>query len=373
MVRLLNRARWIRRLIIYCRSHRTITLLSTLLLLIFVALFYFYPSADDPTIPLIEEATALPLRICEPISNPLNLTTLVIMSYTNNDALMMLLSKYNDCHTFGGILHEIVIVWNNPDLSFDFNHNLLVIDDTDHIIPIHVYPQSINSLANRWFIAEHHSFATESAVFIDDDMFINEHSIACMLETFHQNKWKIVAPSHTHLWTTRQFEQKSGSDNEWLYKNIHTKRFNMLLPGMSMFNVAYLPKLAHTLVDYDLLPIINEQVAHCDDICMMLSVAMLNHGKPYLLGIDFILIEEFGSFRKQPAMTDKSKLKLRYQQRSECLSMIVQRFMAVNKEKGKEPINPIVDHQHGVDSIDCHKCEYCDNRGCWWKSKKKKK
>ena len=42
------------------------------------------------------------------ITDPTNLTTLVIMAYLNHDALMMVLSKYNDCRHFGGLLHEIV-------------------------------------------------------------------------------------------------------------------------------------------------------------------------------------------------------------------------------------------------------------------------
>merc|ERR1712228_226592 len=279
-------------------------------------------------------------------------------------------SQYNDCNKFGGILYEIVIVWNNPNLSFDFAHNLLVRDDATHIIPIFVYEQSMNSLANRWFICEHHLFVTESVLFIDDDMFINQHSVSCMLETFKRHKFKIIAPSFTSMRTIRQFEE-SDNGKSWLYKNGKSQTFNMLLPGMSMFNVAYLPNLASALTEYDLLPIINQQSAHCDDICMMLSIAMLNDGQPYLLGIDFIKIEDMRSLRdeKQKAMTNKKKLKLRYEQRSECLTMIMHKFVTLNKQKGKKIINPIVEHKRGVDTINCHKCQWCDKRGCWYKYK----
>lgn len=311
------------------------------------------------------------------ISNPINLTTLVIMSYTNNDALMMVLSQYNDCTLFGGIIYEIVIVWNNPSLKFNFSHTSLCIDNETHIIPIHIYQQPKNSMANRWFIASYHNFKTSSAVFIDDDMFINQYSISCMLQTFLRNPSKIIAPSHTHLRTTRQLEKDElrGKDPEtgrlrWEYVNNWGTKFNMLLPGMSMFNTNYLPKLASTLTEYDLLDIIDNQIAHCDDISMMLSMAMINNGERYLLGIDYILIGDYSSFRKnQAALTDKSQIEVRYSQRSECLTMIMNKFIIHNKSKRKIIINPIVHHERGEDTLDCQKCEWCDHRACWYRNK----
>ena len=281
---------------------------------------------------------------------------------------MMVLSLYNNCYRFGDIIYEIVIVWNSPHFDFNFSHNLLFIDDIIHKIPIYVYKQSKNSLANRWFIDKYHKFKTSSAIFIDDDMFINEYSISCMLHTFYLNPFKIIAPSHTHLHTTRQFEKskkKWGKNTKWLYKNKHSNKFNMLLPGMSMFNTAYLPKLAQTLIEYNLLNIIDEQIAHCDDISMMLSMSMINNGNKYLFGIDHILITDYSQYRKQRAMTDKSHLSLRYKQRSECLTMIMNQFVNINKNKRKSIINPIVEHQRPFDTIDCHKCTWCDHRGCW--------
>ena len=259
-------------------------------------------------------------------------------------------------------------MWNNPNLDFDFNHQRLKTDDTYHIIPISVHKMDINSLANRWFISRSHDFQTSSVIVIDDDMFINEFSIKCMLETFLMNPTKIISPSHTHLRTTRQLEK---AENGWSYVNdVHTTAFNMLLPGMSMFNTAYLHKLADALEEYELLPIINDQAAHCDDISMMLSMAMLNEGKRYLLGIDYILITDYSEFRKQAALTDsqsKAGLFRRYGDRSECLTMIVNKFMTINEAKGTYPINPIVTHDRRVDSYNCHECEHCDARGCWFK------
>ena len=59
------------------------------------------------------------MGICDlsTITDTANLTTLVIMAYLNHDALMMVLSKYNDCRLFGGILHEIVRYRFTPLLS----------------------------------------------------------------------------------------------------------------------------------------------------------------------------------------------------------------------------------------------------------------
>ena len=269
-----------------------------------------------------------------------------------------------------------VIVWNNPDLDFDFKHKHLVIDKDAHIIPISVHKMDINSLANRWFISRSHDFQTSSVIFIDDDMFINEFSIKCMLDTFLLNPTKIIAPSHTHLRTARQFHKLDGAQDllnghsSWEYSNTFGTKFNMLLPGMSIFHIDYLPKLANALEEYQLLPIINDQAAHCDDISMMLSMAMLNEGKRYLLGIDYILITDYSEFRKQAALTDsqsKAGLFRRYGDRSECLTMIVNKFMTINEAKGRYPINPIVTHDRRVDSYNCHECEHCDARGCWSK------
>ena len=230
-------------------------------------------------------------------------------------------------------------------------------------------------MANRWFIASYHNFKTRSAVFIDDDMFINQYSISCMLQTFLRNPSKIIAPSHTHLRTTRQLEKSmDGKDPQtgrlkWEYVNNYGTKFNMLLPGMSMFNTEYLPKVADALTEYELLQIINNQIAHCDDISMMLSMAMINNGNKYLLGIDFILIGDYSSFRKQVALTDKSQIEIRYEQRSECLTMIMNKFIDHNKAKRKIVINPIVHHERALDTIDCQKCDWCDHRGCWYRDK----
>jgi len=306
------------------------------------------------------------------ITNPTNLTTLVIMAYLNHDALMMVLSKYNDCRHFGGILHEIVIVWNNPKLEFDWNHQHLSIDETEHIIPIKVHQMELNSLANRWFISRSHDFKTSSAIFIDDDMFINEYSIQCMLSTFLLNPSKIIAPSHTHLRTTRQFHKADGGQDllnghsSWEYQNTYDTTFNMLLPGMSIFNTKYLSPLATVLEEYELLPIINDQAGHCDDISMMLAMSMLHDGRKYLLGIDYILITDYSEFRKQAALTDSDQIVRRYEDRSECLTMIMEKYESTNTAKGKRPINPVVLHDRKVDTFSCHECNHCDLRGCWF-------
>ena len=155
----------------------------------------------------------------------------------------------------------------------------------------------------------------------------------------------------------------------WEYMNTYDTKFNMLLPGMSMFNTEYLPKLALTLSEYGLLSIIDEQIAHCDDISMMLSMSMLNEGRKYLLGIDYILIGDYSEFRVQEALTDKSHIEIRYEQRSECLTMIMNKFIDRNKKEHKVIINPIVDHERKYDTIDCQKCDWCDYRGCWYKNK----
>ena len=304
--------------------------------------------------------------------DPSNMTTLIIMAYTNNNALMTLLSKYNDFTLFGSIIWEIIIVWNNPSLSFNRNHTSLHIDNKTHIIPIHVYQQSKNSMANRWFISTYHNFKTQSAIFIDDDMFINEYSISCMLQTFLRHPYRIIAPSHTNVWTTRQLQKTINNEQgkiEWEYMNTHGEIFNMLLPGMSMFNTDYLPKLSTCINEYELLDIIDHQIAHCDDIAMILSMSMINEGNKYLLGIHNILIEDYSSLREQTSLTDKRNLKLRYEQRSQCLTMIMQKFIEHNKKIHSFMINPIIDHDMTHDTIDCDKCEWCDDRGCWYTRK----
>ena len=65
---------------------------------------------NDPLAPTLPPTPPAWQGVCDlsTITNPTNLTTLVIMAYLNHDALMMVLSKYNDCRHFGGILHEIV-------------------------------------------------------------------------------------------------------------------------------------------------------------------------------------------------------------------------------------------------------------------------
>ncbi len=321
--------------------------------------------------------------ICNQTIPPLNLTTLLIMSYTNNEVLMRVLSQYNDCTKFGGIIYEIVIVWNNPKVSFNWSHSQLQIDNITHKIPIQIYKQNQNSLANRWFISRQHNFKTFSAVFIDDDMYMNQYTISCMLQTFLRNKYKIITPSWTDQRTTRQLiKSPKGKDKygrmQWEYMNNKKKittDFNMLLPGMSMFNTQYLDTLALTLEEYDLLNIINEQPAHCDDISMMLSMAMINKGNKYLLGIDYILIEDYSIYREenQKAITDKTKknwINLRYKARSECLTMIMDKFILRNKEMHNIVINPIVKHERSKDVINCRNCEWCDYRACWYKNSK---
>ena len=59
----------------------------------------------DQNAPRFKWQPACDLSIITDVSN---LTTLVIMAYLNHDALMMVISKYNDCRHFGGLLHEIV-------------------------------------------------------------------------------------------------------------------------------------------------------------------------------------------------------------------------------------------------------------------------
>ena len=264
-------------------------------------------------------------------------------------------------------------MWNNPDLDFDFEHEHLSIDEDVHVIPIAVHKMDVNSLANRWFISRRHTFETSSAIFIDDDMFINEYSIHCMLSTFLLNPTKIIAPSHTHLRTTRQFHKADGAQDlmdghaGWEYQNTYDSTFNMLLPGMSMFSTQYLPELADALEEYGLLPIINEQAAHCDDISMMLTMSMLHEGQRYLLGIDYILITDYSEFRKQEALTNSDQIVRRYEDRSECLTMIMERFLSVNTEQKRAVINPIVEHDRKVDTYSCHECNHCDLRGCWFK------
>merc|ERR1712224_424196 len=137
--------------------------------------------------------------------------------------------------------------------------------------------------------------------------------------------------------------------------------------GMSMFHSDYLPKLAALLEEYELLPIINEQAAHCDDISMMLSMAMLNEGKRYLLGIDYILITEYSKHRKQAALTDTRFIGRRYLHRSECLTMIMNQFITINTKHKKSVVNPIVSHDRDVDTYSCHECDHCDSRACWFK------
>eukprot|EP01084_Bolivina_argentea_P207250 353639_1 len=378
MVKTLNILTRIRNIFLYSRGSLPLIMLI-ILLLVYVSILLFRSKPITPLPNIILQNIG---GICNRTIPPSNLTTLLIMSYTNNEALMRLLSQYNDCSKFGGIIHEIVIVWNNPTLPFNWSHPRLQIDNITHKIPIHIYKQKENSLANRWFISRQHNFKTLSAIFIDDDMYINQYSISCMLHTFLRHKYKIIAPSRTNQRTTRQLIKSSkGKDKygrvQWEYFNDKKpKYFNMLLPGMSMFNTKYLDELALTLEKYDLLNIINTQIAHCDDISMMLSMAMINNGNKYLFGIDYILIEDYSIYRtKQKAMTDKSEknwIDIRYEQRSECLTMIMNKFIEYNKKMHQVVIIPIVKHEHSKDVINCRKCQWCDYRGCWHGKHKKK-
>ena len=79
----------------------------------------------------------------------------------------------------------------------------IIIDNITHIIPIHVYQQSKNSMANRWFITNYHKFSTQSVIFIDDDFFLNQYTISCMQQTFLMDPSKIISPGMTRFFKDR--------------------------------------------------------------------------------------------------------------------------------------------------------------------------
>ena len=315
-------------------------------------------------------------------------TTLIMMAYTNHPGLIQLIEKYAK---YTSSIYEIVLIWNNPEI--DFKHNQ-IFDDIKFMqildIDIIIYPQSQNSLANRWMITKYHTFKTQSAMFIDDDIYASNERISCLLNVWNQHKNNIVSSGGY-----RTLQRASDDDNyvnlnknnvniryEFDYKEkiitidgLNTTIFNMLLPGWGMtIKIEYIFKLSQVLQQFHLLQIIDNQMGHCDDIAMALSFSYIfGKNKPYFLGIDNFRLETNDNKRKAAGQLpiDLHDYDTRKLQRHECLNLFLDNF----EKYGLRHI-PIYDHQIGINTISCDEMSmkpdndmlYCPYSACWERS-----
>ena len=89
---------------------------------------------------------------------------------------------------------QLILIWNNPKINFKYNHIFGDNKFTESLsIDIIIYPQSQNSLSNRWMIAKYHKSKTQSAMFIDDYIYATKERIPCLLNVWKQHKNNIVS------------------------------------------------------------------------------------------------------------------------------------------------------------------------------------
>ena len=209
---------------------------------------------------------------------------------------------------FDTLVDRVILVWNNPNVScpIHIQHPKLV-----------TLEQPTNSLNNRWIHTLPHIRTT--AVFnLDDDVFVSEPGLQCMLLWWRDDRERMVSP----------YVRLVHSNNSYVMDDLRLGgRYSVALPRAIMLSRHHLETYAAS--DPQMLRYVDEQEARCDDILLNAAVGDSTGKAPLriLLPAESVMDHfancDFGGMAGVGGLTMQAN---RAALRSECTLGIAERF-----------------------------------------------
>jgi hypothetical protein len=184
-------------------------------------------------------------------------------------------------------LDEIVVIWNNANLTGADELRTLALDAG---VPLRVVVASVNSMNNRFAIWD--TLETEGVVVQDDDMWVEEESLGCMLDAWTRTPDLLVGTKdeRTHFKLNEMNRPVELVGNKCVPSDAGdgiTKchfwgdDYSMVLPHPWVLSRKYLQMYMESHV----LPVLVDDMFNCDDIALNAVVANFTHAPPLLLDV----------------------------------------------------------------------------------------
>ncbi|KAI8808798.1 glycosyl transferase family 64 domain-containing protein [Cladochytrium replicatum] len=185
---------------------------------------------------------------------------------------------------FLNVIDRILLVWNNPegnptrkvtgyasyyvyigeDGKEKPNPAFTPNPDRPKGPPLYILHQTKNSLNNRW-TSTIDFIETDAVLNIDDDIFVNEDGITCMLVHWLEDPMQIVGP----------FARQISEDNQYIMDERFDDRatYSLILPRVMILNRRHLLLYRDSDFSSPLQGYVDSQEGHCDDIALNAMVA----------------------------------------------------------------------------------------------------
>lgn len=183
-------------------------------------------------------------------------------------------------------LHEIVVIWNNEDLSGATELRTVALDGG---VPLRVVPARVNSMNNRFAIWD--SLETEGVIVQDDDMWVDEQSLECMIDAWKKTPDLLVGVADERTHFKRDAENRpvelapacvpSNIGDGTMECEFWGDDYSMVLPHPWVLSRKYL----QLYMESQTLPALVDDLFNCDDIALNAIVANFTHAPPVLLEV----------------------------------------------------------------------------------------
>lgn len=184
---------------------------------------------------------------------------LTLHSLQRIEAIIRVIQAYQSS-SYARIIRDIIIIWNNiyftvPTALFSLKNVMIVTGDS-------------NSLNNRWILPIPY-INTKSILIHDDDIFINDEALVCMMKIWQNNQDRIVSHSMRNIEVLKH--QKGKYIEDLMHSHVETYAIatNLLLVS-SKYLELYQEKMKN---EHKLQAYIESNTGLCDDILFNLIVS----------------------------------------------------------------------------------------------------
>ncbi|KAI8799703.1 glycosyl transferase family 64 domain-containing protein [Cladochytrium replicatum] len=190
------------------------------------------------------------------------------------------------------VIDRILLVWNNPEgspaakVTGFASHYVYIGEDGKEKPnpaftlkpdrpkgpPLFILHQTKNSLNNRWTTTIDF-IETDAVLNIDDDIFVNEDGITCMLVHWLEDPTQIIGP----------FARQISADNQYIMDERFEDRatYSLILPRIMLLNRRHLLMYRDSDYSSTLQSYVDSQEGHCDDITLNAIVAYTGKKPPF--------------------------------------------------------------------------------------------
>lgn len=210
--------------------------------------------------------------------------TLVVMTHSVErfNVTKQILTMYRQYSN----LDEIVVIWNNENLTGADELRTLALDAG---VPLRVVPASVNSMNNRFAIWD--TLETDGVIVQDDDMWVDEDGLGCMIDAWKRTPELLVGVSDERTHFERDSANRpvelapkcvpSAKGDGTMECDFWGDDYSMVLPHPWVLSRKYL----QLYMESHVLPVLVDDMFNCDDIALNAIVANFTRAPPLLLDV----------------------------------------------------------------------------------------